>query len=253
MDDELDTLNPEAPLDVRQRLKASVAQSVRLVSSIGDLNIGSDGLIEAHAAQFKKFNKHNDFNIPGCFQRAIDQRHTPFHTGGRASRLKVTWRHTDPFALPIEVREDQFGLFTVSQIVDPKGGGAYRFQLIKDGVVDGLSIEFDPWSTEERWMRADEYDVAELGTPDDFWFPPREMKHIALRGWGFVEHPSADDARVEVVRHAQQIRRDLDRLLIPGWRPEPTPPPAPEPEQPRPALDTEASRKILDALARVRP
>ena len=130
----------------------------------------------------------------------------------------------------LSIGEDSTGLWTVSRIVGhdkPGSLGEYRWTLIKEGVVDGLSIEFSMFGADARWMDEDEYEVERLGTPDDFWFPPREFETVPLLGYSFVDHPSDDDARIDAVRHAREIARDLKRIQVPVASPSPSTPPAP--------------------------
>lgn len=224
----------DVPVEIRRAAKrhagagggvsrlAPTSEVVRLV----DVGVDAVGRIEGHAALFHKFNQHNDRIIPGAFGRTIRERHEEPLSRAQPSRLKINFMHQrlQPLALPVEVREDANGLWTVSQVIDPKGVNAWRLEAIRSGAVDGLSIEFNPWKTVGRELLPREYRREDLGNPDDWWFPPVELQDIELLGWGFVDHPSADDARVEAVR---EIAADFARILVPGWRPDaPASPPA---------------------------
>lgn len=222
----------DVPVEIRRAAKRHAAggagrlapplEVVRLV----DVGVDAVGRIEGHAALFHKFNQHNDRIIPGAFARTIRERHEEPLSRAQPSRLKINFMHqrATPLALPVEVREDTSGLWTVSQVIDPKGVNAWRLEAIRSGAVDGLSIEFNPWKTVGRELLPREYRREDLGNPDDWWFPPVELQDCELLGWGFVGHPSADDARVEAVR---EIAADFARILVPGWRPDaPASPPA---------------------------
>jgi HK97 family phage prohead protease len=60
-------------------------------------------------------------------------------------RVKILWQHdpAEPIGKPLELREDAHGLFLRAQLSStPRGQEAA--QLLRDGVLDGLSIGFDP-------------------------------------------------------------------------------------------------------------
>lgn len=172
------------------------------------------GVVEGYAALFGKFNQHNDLYLPGCFAEAIKER----HERPDGSRLTVNWMHEGERTcfVPLEVREDETGLWTVAQLVDHEGANRDIWRALEARAVTGLSIEFNPWKTDQRWLGPSEYKMEDLGTPDDFWFAPRAMQKVALLGWGYVDHPSADDARVK------EVRRILTgtKRAVQGWRPE---------------------------------
>ena len=60
-------------------------------------------------------------------------------------RVKLLWQHKDdePIGRPVEMRENQDGLFIKGKIADtPRGREAMG--LLSEGVIDEMSIGFDP-------------------------------------------------------------------------------------------------------------
>jgi len=58
-----------------------------------------------------------------------------------AKRIKVLWQHDDPLGMPVEMREDDYGLYVKGRI-SKTALGDEALELMRDGVVDRMSIGF---------------------------------------------------------------------------------------------------------------
>lgn len=178
-------------LTVRHKEDARAVVCLRMEEVEAD----SKGVVRGVAAVYREFNSHNDFNLPGCFDAALERR----GVAGIKPNFYHDWRQGAGHLLSAGTEDN---LLLETQIVGHNDRDVYyrEWVMIREGVLNGLSIEFNPISSRTRWMRGDEYELEDLGTPDDFWLPPREMVELDWMGYGFVLHPSADQARVQEAR-----------------------------------------------------
>lgn len=71
---------------------------------------------------------------PGAFSKSIREAFP-------AKRIKVLWQHRDPIGIPIEMREDEKGLWVKGRI-SKTALGDEALELMRDEVVDRMSIGF---------------------------------------------------------------------------------------------------------------
>lgn len=90
---------------------------------------------EGYASTFNNTDRVGDVIKPGAFTKTIDE-------GLRSKKIKILWQHYEPLGMPIEMREDSHGLFVKGRISRTRLGDE-AIELMKDGVVDKLSIGFD--------------------------------------------------------------------------------------------------------------
>lgn len=111
----------------------------------------------------------------GAFEETIKERLPQ-------NKIKVLWQHdrSIPIGLPVEMSEDEKGLFTVSKISDTTMGRDYM-KLIKDGVVDRLSIGFNIAQSEFR---------------EDEW--TRDIFKVHLFEYSPVTFPANENAVIEM-------------------------------------------------------
>lgn len=90
--------------------------------------------IEGYAAAFLNVDSWGDRLMPGCFAKTIKE---------NLPRIKVAWQHDfwDLIGKPIELREDDVGLFTRSYISRVQRGDE-ALVLAKDGVITEMSVGF---------------------------------------------------------------------------------------------------------------
>lgn len=91
------------------------------------------GEIEGYASVFDVINSYREVFHEGAFKKTISE---------DRGRIKVLYMHTQPFGMPVKMKEDEYGLYTLSKVV-PTQENKDRMEYIKAGVVDGLSIGFD--------------------------------------------------------------------------------------------------------------
>lgn len=75
-----------------------------------------------------------DIIMPGAFTKSINESFP-------AKRIKVLWNHGEPIGMPIEMREDERGLFVKGKISKTARGDEV-LELMRDSVVDTMSIGF---------------------------------------------------------------------------------------------------------------
>jgi len=93
-----------------------------------------DRTLEGYAAAFLNVDSWGDRLMPGCFAKTIQE---------NAGRIKVCRQHDswDVIGKPIELREDEIGLFTRSHISKTQSGDEV-LELAKDGVLTEMSIGY---------------------------------------------------------------------------------------------------------------
>ena len=93
------------------------------------------GAFEGHAAIFGNIDDGGEIILPGAFKKTILE---------RFGRIKVCWQHDwqAPIGKPLEMREDDQGLYVKAMISDTALGRDVR-TLMRDGVVSELSIGYD--------------------------------------------------------------------------------------------------------------
>jgi len=90
---------------------------------------------EGYASTFGNTDLVGDVVEKGAFKKTIQERLPK-------NLIKVLWRHYEPMGLPKHMEEDSKGLYVVAK-VSKTNENQDRLQLMKDGVVDRLSIGYD--------------------------------------------------------------------------------------------------------------
>lgn len=107
--------------------------------SIKVSNIKADtqqNIIEGYASHFNNKDSHGDIITSGAFKKTIQE---------NKNRIKVLWQHDmyEPIGKPMEMYEDEKGLFTISKISETDVGKKTMI-LARDGVLNEMSIGFYP-------------------------------------------------------------------------------------------------------------
>lgn len=117
-----------------------------------------DNTFEGYASVFRNVDSYGDVIEPGAFTKTIQE---------RGHRVKVLWQHNPmiPIGKAIHIEEDNHGLFVKAKVSNtPEGKNAMT--LIKDGVVDELSIGYqtvkDEWDDENGVRRLKEVKLFEV-------------------------------------------------------------------------------------------
>ncbi len=91
--------------------------------------------VEGYAAIKNNIDSSKERIKDGAFSKTIRERFPK-------KLIKMFWWHREPMGLPIHIEEDSKGLYTVSQ-VSKTPSNEERLVLMKDGVVDRMSIGYD--------------------------------------------------------------------------------------------------------------
>ena len=96
-----------------------------------------EGIFSGYGAVFDNIDSGGDIIEPGAFAKAL---------AGGWERVKILALHNDcwlPIGKPLELREDEKGLFLKAKISDTSMGKDIKI-LLKDGVLNELSIGYEP-------------------------------------------------------------------------------------------------------------
>ena len=182
-----------------------------------------EGKVTGYASIFDSFaNDRAECFAPGCFAEAIRTQHTEPIAAGEPSRLGVCWGHSwgEPVARAVEVAEDAKGLRFIDQMAligkEPDGApqtNADKWEQVKAGLVNGVSIEFD--GRRSAFELLDEDQARDLGFTGDYdpYWPPRRWTKVFLYGWSYVLHPAQNDARIIETRAAKE-GEDMDEEMV---------------------------------------
>lgn len=109
--------------------KLAVPFEVRAISE------DEKGLVEGYASVFGAKDWYGSVFDKGCFLKSLSER----------KNIKVLWNHDAyaPIGRVIEAREDDYGLFVKYKLSLGTEHGNDIYELIKDGVIDSMSIGFN--------------------------------------------------------------------------------------------------------------
>ena len=96
-----------------------------------------EGIFSGYGAVFENIDSGGDIIEPGAFTKTLAE---------GWERVKVLALHNDcwlPIGRPVELREEPNGLFISGKISDTTMGRDVKV-LLKDGVLNELSIGYDP-------------------------------------------------------------------------------------------------------------
>ena len=96
-----------------------------------------EGIFSGYGAVFENVDSGGDIIEPGAFAKAL---------AAGWERVKIPALHNDcwlPIGKPLELREDEKGLFLKAKISDTSMGKDIKI-LLKDGVLNELSIGYEP-------------------------------------------------------------------------------------------------------------
>ena len=89
---------------------------------------------EGYASTWDK-DLGGDQIIPNAFKKTIMERFP-------RKKIKVLWQHNEPIGLPTHMEEDSKGLYVIGKLSKTRLGDE-ALELMKDGVVDQMSIGYD--------------------------------------------------------------------------------------------------------------
>ncbi len=160
-----------------------------------------EGTFEGHGSVFDVLDSDREIVVRGAFAKTLVE---------REGRIKLLWQHQswEPIGVPLELKEDDRGLFLRGQLAIKATQPRDVHELMKLGVVDGLSIGF-------RTIKAE--------TDDDTRV--RKLTEIELWEISLVTFPANPQATVASVKDRAfaltlagtaggiETERDFERFL----------------------------------------
>jgi HK97 family phage prohead protease len=146
-----------------------------------------DRTFEGYASTWDK-DQVDDIIHPGAFKKSIKE---SFPRG----KIKVLWQHSEPLGMPVDMREDGKGLWVKGKVSKTRLGDE-ALELMKDGVIDSMSIGFTVPSGKS------DYD-------DD---GVRHIRELKLMEFSPVTFPANENANIFAVKKLRRMildRKDL--------------------------------------------
>lgn len=158
-----------------------------------EFKITAKGEVEGYAAHFHNRDSYGDIIQPGAFTRTLASDHS--------RRVKVLWQHdsSEPIGKPLEMREDERGLFVKAKIA-PTARGRDALVLFDAEIIDEMSIGYD--------ALVDEYDNEKNA---------RLLQEVKLWEFSPVTWAANELARITAVKSASDLDAVLDRLERIQW------------------------------------
>lgn len=166
---------------------APVVKTFEIKQSEVDLE---NRIVSGYAATWD-LDQVDDIIHPGAFKKSINER-LP------ANKIKVLSQHDVLIGKPIEMYEDEKGLF-VRAYISPTTQGNNDLQLVKDGVLDRFSIGFS--------IPGGKYEIDEKGI--------RHIYEVKLMEFSLVTFPANEEAIVMGVKESfeeQIAKMNADHL-----------------------------------------
>lgn len=140
-----------------------------------------DRVFSGYAAAYGNVDHDGDVLHPGVFAKSIKE-------GFPAGKIKVLWQHRDPLGMPVAMHEDEKGLFVEAKI-SKTALGDEAIELIKDGVVDSMSVGF-------RLVK-DKFDYDASGV--------RHIREGALVEFSAVTFPANEQAIITGIKSLREM------------------------------------------------
>jgi len=150
---------------------------------------------EGYASTFGNVDQVGDIIMQGAFTKTIQER---FPKGD----IKILWQHYEPLGMPIEIREDENGLYVKGRI-SKTALGDDALELMRDGVVNRMSIGFSI-------VKADFDD--QTGN--------RIIREVKLWEFSPVTFPANEQAVITAVKHLSGMLSQAGRDEIMKAQPE---------------------------------
>jgi uncharacterized protein len=146
---------------------------------------------EGYAAAYGNVDTDNDIIERGAFAKSIQE-------GFPSGRIKVLWQHRAdmPIGLPIEMREDDRGLYVKARISRTEKGEE-ALQLMRDGVIDRMSVGFS--------IPGGKAEVDKAGV--------RHIYEGKLYEFSVVTWPANDQAVITGVKTLKELREMAEQEL----------------------------------------
>ncbi len=161
----------------------------QLATKLDLKKLSDDGTFEGYGSVFNNVDSTQDKVAPGAFRNTLKDK--------GPSGVKMLFQH-DP-SMPIgvweEMKEDDHGLYCKGKLLTKVQKGAETLELVRAGVVDGLSIGFR--TVKSTWEDGVDY---------------RTLNEVDLWEISVVTFPANPRARIDNVkslRDAEKLLRDV--------------------------------------------
>ena len=138
-----------------------------------------------------------------------------------AKRIKVLWQHSEPLGMPIEMREDGYGLYVKGKVSKTRLGDE-ALELMRDGVIDRMSIGFSIPKGKSDYDENGVRHIREVKLMEfsPVTFPANEAAMIT--GVKSLQEAIAHGAKIQDVQELVKALDDL-KALIASMEPQSTP------------------------------
>lgn len=174
----------------------------KLVKSIPmELKLNEESrTFEGYASTFGNKDFVGDIVTPGAFKKTIMERFPK-------KQIKVLYQHREPLGIPLHMEEDSKGLYVKAHISRTTLGNDV-LELLRDGVIDRMSIGYDVIQDEVDQQKGERY-----------------LKELRLYEFSPVTFPANEEAIIAQVKSIADMEQllsntvgggDLTRLLKEG-------------------------------------
>lgn len=150
-------------------------------------SVRNDGSFSGYASTFGNVDSYGDIVMPGSFIKSLSVR--------PPQKVKMLWQHdsAQPIGVWNTIQEDSKGLFVKGKILKEIAKGAEAYALMKEGVIDSMSIGYMTMESE----------YTKNGT--------RQLKELGLMEVSLVTFPANDQATVTSLKELNP--RELEKSL----------------------------------------
>lgn len=145
----------------------------------------NDNTFEGYASYFGNIDSYDEIIVNGAFKKTLQE---------NKNRIKVLWQHdtSEPIGKPIMMEEDSQGLY-VKAMVSMTDIGKKAMTLMKDGVVDEMSIGYDVIKDEYKGNK-------------------RMLKEVRLWEFSPVTFGANDKAKITQAKSINELINDIKNL-----------------------------------------
>lgn len=158
----------------------------QLATKLDFKKLTDDGTFEGYGSIFNNVDSGYDLVAPGAFRNTLMAK--------GASGVKMLFQHdpSSPIGVWEEIKEDDTGLYVKGKLLTKVQRGAETLELVRAGVMDGLSIGFR--TVKSTWEDGVDY---------------RILNEVDLWEVSVVTFPCNSRARIDSVKSV----RDAEKLL----------------------------------------
>jgi HK97 family phage prohead protease len=139
---------------------------------------------KGYASTFGNVDEVGDIIEAGAFTKTISERGP-----GGSKQIKILWQHDEPLGMPLLMQEDSKGLYVEGKISKTRLGDE-ALELMRDGVVDRMSIGFSIPGGKSEWD-------SKMGV--------RRIKEVKLFEFSPVTFPANEMATIEGVKNLEGL------------------------------------------------